>query len=72
MHMADKSDPRKLIVSCKTDTSRNNISVMFKDAKNAYNFKNRLEEVKLQALKLQFTEIVKHIERCAEETPILK
>lgn len=74
MHMGDKSDPRKLIISARTDAGqgRSNTSLMFKDAKTAYNFKTRIEDLKLQGLRFEFTEMVKHIERCADDPPLLK
>jgi hypothetical protein len=70
MCVADKSDPRKLIISIGSG-DKINLSVMLKDAKVAFSIKNRLEDAKMETLRHEFSEILKSVEKCIEDMPPL-
>jgi hypothetical protein len=48
--VVDKSDTRKLIVNINFG-NKINLSIMLKDAKLAFNTKNRLEQVKMDIIR---------------------
>jgi len=71
MCVADKSDPRKLIFSLGA-SERLNVSVMLKDSKLAFSTKNKMEEVKLETLRHEFTQILQTTEKCNDDIPLIK
>ena len=70
IQMTDRSDPRKLI-TISNDASKNNISLVFEDAKSCYLAKAKLDALKAEVMLQCLSLLNKHLEVCAQDVAVV-